>query len=181
MVKFWFVGEEWKHPLVSLPAFCTVSSSYHFTQFLSSSVSVCPSLDLCFRYSSSKGHNCTSLFFQGMLCGLKKLLCPSGYWHRLLKTFVSHCFNLGLWFQVYRRMIKCCSYLQCHTQVAVLCQFLDETDYSAAFKALQERNVYDAMDAYYCCIWDITILEFLVRILLVKLVCMMRASIFVVR
>lgn len=78
-------------------------------------------------------------------------------------------------------MIKCCSYLQCHTQVAVLCQFLDETDYSAAFKALQERNVYDAMDAYYCCIWDITILEFLVRILLVKLVCMMRASIFVVR
>nr|KAG5712950.1 hypothetical protein BaRGS_021744 [Batillaria attramentaria] len=54
---------------------------------------------------------------------------------------------------------------QCHTQVAVLCQFLDEADYSAAFKALQERNTYDAMDAYYCCIWDITILEFLVRIL----------------
>ena len=77
-------------------------------------------------------------------------------------------------------MIKCCSYLQCHTQVAVLCQFLDETDYSAAFKALQERNVYDAMDAYYCCIWDITILEFLVRILLVRLVHMRKASIFVV-
>ncbi|PVD21213.1 hypothetical protein C0Q70_19382 [Pomacea canaliculata] len=54
---------------------------------------------------------------------------------------------------------------QCHTQVAVLCQFLDETDYSAAFKALQERNTHDAMDAYYSCIWDITILEFLVRIL----------------
>ncbi|KAK7115409.1 integrator complex subunit 8-like [Littorina saxatilis] len=66
--------------------------------------------------------------------------------------------------QVYRRMIKCCSYLQCHTQVAVLCQFLDETDYAAAFKALQERSVYDAMDAYYCCIWDITILEFLVHL-----------------
>lgn len=72
---------------------------------------------------------------------------------------------IKLWKQVYRRMIKCCGYLQCHTQVAVLCQFLDETDYSAAFKALQERNTHDAMDAYYSCIWDITILEFLVRIL----------------
>lgn len=65
---------------------------------------------------------------------------------------------------VYRRMIKCCSYLQCHTQVAVLCQLLDEVDYSTAFKALQERNVYDAMDAYYCCIWDVSILEFLVHL-----------------
>ncbi|XP_076470196.1 integrator complex subunit 8-like isoform X2 [Babylonia areolata] len=66
--------------------------------------------------------------------------------------------------KVYRRMITCCTHLQCHTQVAVLCQFLDMTDYSAAFKALQERNVYDAMDAYYCCIWDVTILEFLVHL-----------------
>lgn len=65
---------------------------------------------------------------------------------------------------VYRRLIKCCSYLQCHTQVAVLCQYLDEPDYSTAFKALQERNVYDAMDSYYSCIWDVSILEFLVHI-----------------
>ncbi|XP_005107242.1 integrator complex subunit 8 [Aplysia californica] len=65
---------------------------------------------------------------------------------------------------IYRRMIKCCSYQQCHTQVAVLCQFLDEVDYSTAFKALQERNVYDAMDAYYCCLWDVSILEFLVHL-----------------
>lgn len=50
-------------------------------------------------------------------------------------------------------------------QVAVLCQFLDETDYTTAFKALQEKNVYDAMDSYYPCIWDISMLEFLVRIL----------------
>lgn len=66
--------------------------------------------------------------------------------------------------QVYRRMVKCCSYLQCHTQVAVLCQFLDETDYTTAFKALQEKNVYDAMDSYYPCIWDISMLEFLVHL-----------------
>ena len=50
-------------------------------------------------------------------------------------------------------------------QVAVLCQFLEEVDYGTAFKALQERNSYDAMDTYYTCIWDISILEYLVRIL----------------
>ncbi|XP_052232810.1 integrator complex subunit 8-like isoform X2 [Dreissena polymorpha] len=65
---------------------------------------------------------------------------------------------------VYRKMMKCCSYLQCHTQVAVLCQFLDEVDYSTAFKALQEKNTYDAMDSYYVCIWDISILEYLVHL-----------------
>lgn len=66
--------------------------------------------------------------------------------------------------QVYRRMVKCCSYLQCHTQVAVLCQFLDEVDYTTAFKGLQEKNVYDAMDSYYPCIWDVSMLEFLVHL-----------------
>lgn len=67
---------------------------------------------------------------------------------------------------VYRRMIRCCQQMQCHTQVAVLCQFLEDggPDYATAFKALQERNVYDAMDAYYCCIWDVSILEFLVHL-----------------
>lgn len=49
--------------------------------------------------------------------------------------------------------------------MAVLCQFTDEIDYTTCFKALQERNCYDAMDTYYSCIWDISILEYLVRIL----------------
>ncbi len=62
-------------------------------------------------------------------------------------------------------MIKCCSYMQCHTQVAVLCQFLDEMDYTQAFKSLQERNTQDAMDTYYDCIWDITLLEYITSIL----------------
>ena len=44
-------------------------------------------------------------------------------------------------------------------------QFLEEVDYSTVFKALQEKNTYDAMDSYYVCIWDISILEYLVRIL----------------
>ncbi|GLH16924.1 Integrator complex subunit 8 [Gryllus bimaculatus] len=68
---------------------------------------------------------------------------------------------------VYRRMIKCCTNLQCHTQAAVLCQFLEEIDYSTAFKSLgdsKSSGSCDAMDAYYNCIWDTTILEYLVHL-----------------
>lgn len=66
---------------------------------------------------------------------------------------------------VLRRMIKCCSSLKCHTQVVLLCQFLDETDYVIAFKALQEKQVVaDAMDNYYDCIWDTTVLEYLANL-----------------
>ncbi|XP_055966871.1 integrator complex subunit 8 [Sorex fumeus] len=63
--------------------------------------------------------------------------------------------------QVIKRMIKCCSLLNCHTQVAILCQFLREIDYKTAFKSLQEQNSHDAMDSYYGYIWDVTILEYL--------------------
>jgi len=45
--------------------------------------------------------------------------------------------------QVIKRMIKCCSLLNCHTQVAILCQFLREIDYKTAFKSLQEQNRYE--------------------------------------
>ncbi|KAG8133795.1 hypothetical protein E2320_011546 [Naja naja] len=72
----------------------------------------------------------------------------------------------GTLVDVIKRMIKCCSLLNCHTQVAILCQFLREVDYKTAFKALQEQNSHDAMDSYYDYIWDITILEYLTCILL---------------
>lgn len=69
---------------------------------------------------------------------------------------------------VYRRMIKCCAHLQCNTQAVVLCQFLDEVDYTLAFKMAgnEQKNAApnDAMDAYYHCIWDTTILEYLINL-----------------
>ena len=49
--------------------------------------------------------------------------------------------------------------------MAVLSQFVDEVDYPTAFKAFQEKSNHDAMDTYYNCIWDVTILEYLVSIL----------------
>lgn len=69
--------------------------------------------------------------------------------------------------QVIRRMIKCCSSLQCHTQAAVLCQFLDDIDYATAFKCLGETKsgtCADAMDSYYECVWDTTLLEYLIHL-----------------
>ncbi|XP_042907329.1 integrator complex subunit 8 isoform X2 [Parasteatoda tepidariorum] len=63
----------------------------------------------------------------------------------------------------YKHMIHCCSKLQNHTQAAILHQFLDEPNYAMAFKALGERVCNDSCDTYYSCIWDITLLEFLVH------------------
>lgn len=65
---------------------------------------------------------------------------------------------------VFRRMIKCCTTLGCHTQAAVLCQFLEETDYTLAFRILSDQKTCnDAIDAYYHCFWDTSILEYLIH------------------
>ncbi|XP_035217929.1 integrator complex subunit 8-like isoform X2 [Stegodyphus dumicola] len=63
----------------------------------------------------------------------------------------------------YKHMIHCCTKLQNHTQASILHQFLEEPNYSMAFKALGERVCNDSCDTYYPCIWDITLLEFLVH------------------
>ncbi|KAH0567519.1 integrator complex subunit 8 [Cotesia glomerata] len=69
---------------------------------------------------------------------------------------------------MYWRMIKSCAHLQCYTQATVLCQFLEEINYSLAFKMASSDQKScastDAMDAYYHCIWDTTILEFLIHL-----------------
>lgn len=66
---------------------------------------------------------------------------------------------------IIRRMIKCTTNLGSYMQAAILCQFLDETDYCLAFKSITEKtySFSDAMDAYYGCIWDVTLLEFIIN------------------
>ncbi|XP_065335284.1 integrator complex subunit 8 isoform X2 [Cloeon dipterum] len=99
----------------------------------------------------------------------------NGFFASALKNYLQACIAVSGFFsravpknkindQVYIRMIKCCTQLRCHTQAAVLCQFLDDVDYATAFKSLHEKNCADAMDAYYHCIWDLTIVEFLVHL-----------------
>ncbi|XP_059608523.1 integrator complex subunit 8 [Phlebotomus argentipes] len=67
---------------------------------------------------------------------------------------------------VVRRMIKCSTNLGCHMQATVLCQFLDDVDYGLAFKCISEKSASftDAIDTYYSCIWDVTILEFIINL-----------------
>lgn len=59
--------------------------------------------------------------------------------------------------KVYQRMLD-------FSQAALLCQFLDEVDYTMAFKCLSETMSSDASDCYYDCIWDVNILEFLIAL-----------------
>lgn len=67
---------------------------------------------------------------------------------------------------IIRKMIKCSSNLGCFLQSAVLCQFIEEIDYTMAFKCLQEKagNFQDAMDSYYSLIWDSTLLEYIINL-----------------
>jgi len=52
----------------------------------------------------------------------------------------------------------------CVLQAAVLCQFLDEVDYTTAFKCLSETMSADGADCYYDCIWDVNVLEYLIAL-----------------
>lgn len=49
-------------------------------------------------------------------------------------------------------------------QAALLCQLMEEPDYGAAFKSLNERQCQDSCDSLYEHVWDATLLEFLVHL-----------------
>lgn len=91
------------------------------------------------------------------------------YYVTVLITGTEYCTMMlqkPVWYnEIVRRMIKCSSNLGCYMQAAILCQCLDETDYSLAFKSISEKtsSFSDAMDAYYGCIWDPTLLEFIIN------------------
>ena len=64
--------------------------------------------------------------------------------------------------RVFGKMTKSLTQLEQHALAAALCQCLSETDYTMAFKGLEERGSADAMDALYPMVWDTTILEYAV-------------------
>ena len=64
--------------------------------------------------------------------------------------------------RMFVKMIKCTSELGHHAESMILCQYQSEVDYVTAFKALEERNCFDAMDSLYPFLWDVTILEYAV-------------------
>lgn len=55
-----------------------------------------------------------------------------------------------------------------HIPLSPFAQFLDDVDYVLAFKSISEKtnravSFSDAMDTYYDCIWDPTLLEFIIH------------------
>ena len=40
---------------------------------------------------------------------------------------------------------------------------MESIDYNTALRCLQERNSVDTMDAYYNCLWDVTLMEFIIN------------------
>ena len=71
----------------------------------------------------------------------------------------------GVWSQTtLRRLIKSCCKLGYVTQAVVLCQLLQPVDYEMAFAILKE-HASDTMDSIFPYFWDMTIIEYLIRIL----------------
>jgi hypothetical protein len=71
--------------------------------------------------------------------------------------------------KIYKFMIKSFVNLNKHTQAALMCQLLSNSnDYSAAFRYLQDSNVVhptmDQMDQMYDCVWDMALLEYLTNL-----------------
>ncbi|KAL1115844.1 hypothetical protein AAG570_006134 [Ranatra chinensis] len=102
-------------------------------------------------------HFCNNNFSAALKFYLKAAIAGTDYFSRpIARNIVED--------HIFKRMIKCCSQVQCHTQAAVLCQFLEDVDYATAFKSLSESWCADAMDTYFDCVWDITVLEFLINL-----------------
>lgn len=65
---------------------------------------------------------------------------------------------------IINRMIQCSIKLGCYTQAVVLYQMTNNLNYGVAFKQLNERFCNDCCDDLYECIWDITLLEYIIHI-----------------
>ncbi|XP_054167113.1 integrator complex subunit 8-like [Oppia nitens] len=83
-----------------------------------------------------------------------------------IKTKYFTCFSYSYTEEepIIQRMIQCCVKMCCHTQAALLHQLTREPNYGLAFKALSERVCNDSCDDLYECIWDTTLLEFLINL-----------------
>lgn len=62
------------------------------------------------------------------------------------------------------RMIQCSISLSCFTQAVALCQMTRSLNYTIAFKQLNERICNDCCDDIYECIWNVTLLEYIINL-----------------
>nr|XP_027194619.1 uncharacterized protein LOC113789300 [Dermatophagoides pteronyssinus] len=64
---------------------------------------------------------------------------------------------------IIQQMLICAKKLDHHILAAILYQFQTNPDYGHAFKELSQNNFIDSSDDLYDCIWDITLLEYLIH------------------
>ncbi len=64
---------------------------------------------------------------------------------------------------IVHQMIVCSTKSDCHVQAAVLYQLHASPDYGLAFKELNQALSVDSADDLYDCIWDVTLLEYLIN------------------
>ncbi|VVD01426.1 unnamed protein product [Leptidea sinapis] len=113
------------------------------------------SLELVTEYTGLWPNNISNMAAGRWSAALRRYLCAlaAASWH-----FSKRAPDEG---GVARRAARCCQALACPAQAAALCQLPDEPDYTTAFKCFAEKtsSAADAMDGYYGCLWDGTLLE----------------------
>ena len=70
---------------------------------------------------------------------------------------------------VHKRLIACCSKLGYHTHALILCQLLEPVDYEYAFNVMKS-NVGALSEGLFSHLWDMTIIEYLICILVSYLI-----------
>lgn len=96
-------------------------------------------------------------FKQAMGCFVGTLMLMTDYFSFFSKGYADEeaCIN---------RMIQCSISLSCFTQAVALCQMTKNMNYTMAFKQLNERVCNDCCDDIYECIWNVTLLEYIINL-----------------
>lgn len=96
-------------------------------------------------------------FSQAMGCFVGTLMLMTDYFRTFSKNYVDEEPYIS-------RMIQCSISLSCFTQAVALCQMTRSLNYTIAFKQLNERVCNDCCDDIYECIWNVTLLEYIINL-----------------
>lgn len=95
-------------------------------------------------------------FKQAMGCFVGALMLMTDYFSFFSKNYIDEEPYIS-------RMIQCSISLSCFTQAVALCQMTRSLNYTIAFKQLNERICNDCCDDIYECIWNVTLLEYIIN------------------
>lgn len=96
-------------------------------------------------------------FKEAMGCFVGALMLMTDYFRFFSKNYIDEEPYIS-------RMIQCSISLSCFTQAVALCQMTKSLNYTIAFKQLNERVCNDCCDDIYECIWNVTLLEYIINL-----------------